>query len=261
MLRIESIAVRSVLIILSFLGMLIFLLPMNVRIVNIGNLFGLSVCFCLFVFSALNHPISVRLARIHERKAGRICLSVIGIILLLGVLYCLILSCLMYHAAHKKPKGQPQAIILLGCKVRGTEPSLMLYRRIQAGYRAALKYPDALLIVSGGKGKDEEISEAECMAKELISMGIPQERIIMEDRSVSTSENMRFSKQILNERGINGAVVLVTDGFHALRSQMLAKKEGIENCSTEPAETPNYLLPTYWVREWFGVAHTIAFGN
>ena len=261
MFRIENTVLRIVMAVLFFFGLLVFLAPVSVRIVNIGNCFGMAVCFLMFIFFACNQPISQLLGFIRKYKAGKIALYITGGILLLGVLYCLIVSFLMISAANKKPKEKPDVIIILGCKVRGTEPSLMLSCRIQAGYEAALQYPDAKIIVSGGKGDNEDISEAQCMAYELLRMGIPGNRILMEDASVSTSENLRFSRKIMDEEQLGSNVMLVTDGFHELRAQMLAKKEGLPGCTAASAKTPVYLLPTYWVREWFGIAHAIAFGN
>lgn len=165
----------------------------------------------------------------------------------------------MIHAANKKPPEPPKAIIVLGCKVRGTVPSLMLFRRIQAAYDALQEYPDAIAIVSGGKGENENISEAECMENELVRMGISKERIIQENQSTSTSENLRFSKPILEEKGIDKNVLIVTDGYHELRAQYLAKIEQLPECYGASAYTSFYLLPTYWVREWFGLAHAFVF--
>ncbi|MBQ8921403.1 MAG: YdcF family protein [Oscillospiraceae bacterium] len=261
MLRIENGALRIILIALCIFGFFLFFAPTTVRIVNIGNVFGMAVSIILLIFFTWNKPISHLLGVINKSKAGKICLRGIGIILLLGVLHCLVISLLMVRAAYKKPKQQPDVIIVLGCKVRGFEPSLMLSGRIQAGYDAAQQYPDAMIIVSGGKGDNEDISEAQCMAYELIRMGIPARRIIMEDASASTSENLRFSKKIMDEEGLGGTVMLVTDGFHEFRAQILAEKEGLSGCTAASAKTPAYLLPTYWVREWFGVAHAIAFGT
>ncbi len=259
MLRIEHDFVRILLLTVSAAGIILFWLPMCVRIVNIGNVSGLCASVLLLVFVLFNGPISRCLGKLKQHTAGSVLLWVVGIILLLGVLYCLVMSCFMLHAAHKKPKAQPAAIIVLGCKVRGREPSLMLYRRIRAAYSAAQEYPDVPVIVSGGKGSNEGISEAACMENELLKMGLPAERIIQENRSASTSENLRFSKEIMDSRGIRGEVLIVTDSFHEFRASILAEIEGLPECSAAPTGTSWYLVPTYWVREWFGIAHAFVF--
>lgn len=261
MLRIDSNLLRIVLLAAAIAGIVLFLFPLQFRIVNIGNLFGLACSVILLGFTVFNRQISALLDTVNAHRAGKISLRILGGILLLGVLYCLAMSCFMIHAAHKKPKSQPQAIVVLGCKVRGTAPSLMLSRRIHAAYEILNANPEMIAVVSGGKGANEDISEAECMYNELTRMGIAAERILTEDQSTSTSENLRFSKQILEEHGISGALYIATDGYHELRAQILAEKEHLPACYPAAAHTSWYLLPTYWVREWFGLAHAFVFGT
>lgn len=261
MLRIDSNILRIVLLCIALFGTVLFLLPMFVNIINIGNIFGLGCSLLLLGFVIWNKQISGFLGAVNQHTAGKIILRIVGIVIILGVLYCLIMSILMLHAAYRKPKQQPQAIIVLGCRVRGTAPSRMLSRRIHAAYDAMQENPDLIAVVSGGKGSNEEISEAQCMWNELTKMGIPESRILMEDRSTSTSENLRFSKEILDQQGITGDLLLVTDGYHEMRAQVLAKIEGLPQCDPASAYTSWYLVPTYWIREWFGLAHAFVFGN
>lgn len=261
MLRIDSNILRIILLCIGISGILLFLLPITVQIVNIGNLFGLACSVLLTVFAVWNRQIAGFLGKMYGHPAGKLLLRILGIVIAAGVLYCLILSILMLHAAYRKPKEQPQAVIVLGCRVRGTRPSRMLARRIQAAYDVLEKNPDMIAVVSGGKGSNEEIPEAQCMFNELTRKGIPAERIILEDQSTSTSENLRFSKKLLDEKGIDGNLLLVTDGYHEMRAQILAKKENLPHCDPASAYTSWYLVPTYWIREWFGLAHAFVFGN
>lgn len=261
MLRIDSTILRIILLGISLLGIVFFLSPMAFRIVNIGDLFGLACSVILLGFVIFNRQISGLLDVIDSHRAGKITLRILGGIIVLGVLYCFIISCFMIHAAHKKPETQPQAVIVLGCKVRGTAPSLMLSRRIRAACDILTENPEMIAVVSGGKGANEDISEAQCMYNELTRAGIAPERILMEDQSTSTSENLRFSKQILEEHGITGDLYIATDGYHEMRAQILAEKEGLAECYPVTAYTSWYLLPTYWVREWFGLAHAFVFGT
>ncbi|MBR6718582.1 MAG: YdcF family protein [Oscillospiraceae bacterium] len=246
---------------LAVAGIILFALPMTVNIVNIGNLFGLACSFLLLVLTLWHTPFFALLGRIAANRIGKKILFILGAVIVLGVLYCLIMTCVMLHAAHKKPAEQPQTVIVLGCKVRGTAPSRMLSRRIRAAYALLEQNPDMKVIVSGGKGDNEDISEAQCMYNELTKLGISAERIIMEDQSTSTSENLRFSRICMQENGLTGSVYLATDGYHQLRAQILAKKEDLPECYPAAAYTSWYLVPTYWVREWFGLAHAFVFGN
>ena len=88
----------------------------------------------------------------------------------------------------------------------------------------------------------------------LVANGIAPERIYMEDKSVNTEENLRFSKRIIDANGLPQRITIVTDAFHQLRADILAKKQGIESNNIS-ADTVWYLLPTYWVREWFGIIY------
>lgn len=257
----ESHLLRVILLTLSLIGIGLFASPLLFRIVNIGNLFGLGVSIALLLTVLLRAPLGRLYDACMERKAGKITLTVIGILLLLCVLYCMILSVLMLHAAHKKPKEAPAAMVVLGCKVRGETPSLMLYRRIKAAYAAMQQYPDMLVIASGGQGNDEDISEAQCIAETLIEMGADRSRILLEDQSTTTSENMRYSRAVLEAQGIpaDSVILLASDGYHEMRAQILAGYEGLERCYPAAAYTSWFLAPTYVVREWFGLTHAFVF--
>lgn len=251
--------VWAVLWMLALFGVCIFALPFAAKIVNIGNLFGLAVSLLLLIYVWLHNSIHRWIQHLWQYRSGRIALSVIGSIVCAGVLLCLVLSVMMTAAAHRKPKEEPAVVIVLGCKVNGTEPSLMLLERMQTAYAYLEAHPHIPVIVSGGKGSDEAFSEAECMAEYLMAKGIAADRIILEDKSASTAENLQFSKNILEQKGITGDCMLVTDGFHQYRAQYLAKKEAL-CCYAVSADTAWYLLPTYWVREWFGILHAWVFG-
>jgi uncharacterized SAM-binding protein YcdF (DUF218 family) len=261
MLRIDSGFLRVILILISIFFILEFWLPTTVGIINIGNVFGLGCSIVLLVFAAFNKRVSALLDKIYACRAGKITLRVLGILIVLGAIYCLILSILMLHSAYRKPKSTPQAVIILGCKVRGTNPTRMLSERIKAAYNAMQEYPEMIAVVSGGKGNDEDISEAECMRRELMKKGIAESRILIEDQSTSTSENLRFSHSILEENGITGNIMIATDGYHEMRAQYLAKRENLPDCDPAPAHTTLLMFPTYWVREWFGLTHAFIFGD
>ena len=155
--------------------------------------------------------------------------------------------------------GNSGTVIVLGCRVKGDVPSLMLSRRINAAYEYLEKNPGTVCIASGGQGGDELISEAECIKNVLVERGISPDRIIMEDKSTSTDENIRFSMEKMKENGLSGGAVIVTNDYHQLRAKMICQKYGLET-SAVSAETSLYLLPTYWVREWFGVVYQFFWG-
>ena len=106
---------------------------------------------------------------------------------------------------------------------------------------------------------DEITSEADVMRNYLIGKGISADRIFMEDKSVNTQENIRFSKEIIEREGLCSDITIVTDGFHQLRGDIFARREGLRAYNI-PAPTAIWLLPTYWVREWVGIAYYTVFG-
>ena len=93
----------------------------------------------------------------------------------------------------------------------------------------------------------------------LVSKGISENRIFMEDKSVSTQQNLSYSREIIGKNNLSDNITIVTDGFHQYRAEMFAKKQGIETYSIS-GYTTWWLVPTYWVREWFAIAYYSIFG-
>lgn len=236
-------------------GSLVFLAPIFTGILNIGNAAGMCVCAALTLLSVFWG----RLMPLLERyRALRVALIAAAIAALLLMVLGAVISVKMVSAANRPPQGKT-TVIVLGCKVKGETPSVMLNKRIMAACDYLKSDPEAVCIVSGGQGSDELISEAECMKRVLTENGIPENRIIMEDKSESTDENIRFSLEKIRENGLPENVTVVTSEFHQLRAKMLAEKYGLESSSIS-AKTVWYLLPTYWLREWFGVTYQFLLG-
>ena len=231
---------------------LLFFLPATVGIINLGNCAGMAV-------SAFLAAVFLFWERFTAFIGHSWVLSIAGIITVVCAALAVTISIFMVRAANDPPKDENTTVIVLGCKVRNGAPSLMLFRRLQAAYDYLSEHESVNVVVSGGQGSDEAISEAKCMRDWLVGEGIAPERIYMEDKSVNTEENLRFSEQIIKNEGLPEKVTLVTDGFHQLRAEMIAEKQGMETYNIS-GKTTWYLLPTYWVREWFGVTYYKLFG-
>ena len=121
-------------------------------------------------------------------------------------------------------------------------------------------HEDAVCIVSGGQGSDEEISEADCMYNWLVSQGIAADRIYKEDKSTSTLENIKLSTEILERENLGNNVAIATNEFHIFRAGQVAEKNGL-SYSAVPAKTDWWLYPTYSVREIYGVLATTFFAS
>lgn len=236
---------------------LFFIMPFGLGIKNIGNIFGLIIAVIFFIYFTFNNKISELLSSVWTSVQGRIIISAVCVFFVLGFTCAAVISGFMVKAILNTP-SEPRPAVLLGCKVRGTQPSLMLGRRLDAAFEYLEAFPDTVIVVSGGQGPGEDISEALCMKNNLVGRGISEERIIMEDRSSDTAENMKFSKELLDDISAGNEVVIITDSFHQYRASLIAGKNGL-SAQSVCANTPYYLLPTYWVREWFGVIEQLIF--
>lgn len=144
-------------------------------------------------------------------------------------------------------------IIILGAQVKGTKITDSLRRRLDKSIEYLRRFPDTRVIVSGGQGPGEEITEADAMAEYLIRHSVDREQIIKEDRSTSTRENLRYSRRYTDpERDVIG---IVTNGFHMYRAMMIAKQEGYRNLCRIPASSNPVFQINYLMREFFAVVH------
>ena len=152
------------------------------------------------------------------------------------------------------PEKDLDYVIVLGAGLIGDKPTNPLKVRIDKAAEYMAENPRTILIASGGQGADEKISEAECIRRVLVERhGIDAGRILMEDKSTSTAENLRYSMEIIGDA--DAKVGVVTNGFHEYRAGMIAENEGFTNAYSVPATT---LLPVgihYTIREFFGVVH------
>lgn len=150
-------------------------------------------------------------------------------------------------------------LMILGAGLRGEEISLTLQKRMEKGVEYLNSNPEALVIVSGGQGADEEITEAEAMKRYLVDKGIKEARIIKEEKSTSTMENFKNTKEIvLKDNNENIRILIVTNDFHMFRAKLLAKRNGFTAFGL-PSTTPWSILPNCYIREYFAVLKSLVF--
>ena len=156
----------------------------------------------------------------------------------------------MAAAAGNRPaEGTPCTVVVLGCQVlEDGRPSLMLQGRVQAAYEFLTAHPDAVCIASGGQNGTEPISEARCIRQALADWGIEEDRILLEEGSHSTAENLAFSAAIIREQGLPTAAVIASDNFHQLRAAVWAERNGLTPYAA-PCASPWFLTAGYWARE------------
>lgn len=171
-------------------------------------------------------------------------------LLICAIIVFVVYECIIINAAASEPLDDADYIIVLGARVVGTNPGRPLGERIKTAYDYLEANPDTIAILSGGQGSDELISEARCMFNELTRMGIDSSRLIMEDKSTSTFENMTFSLKHIN--GDNVRVGVVTNGFHIYRSLKLFKRiAGYDGFAIAAHDGDIGFIPYYYIREFF----------
>ncbi len=155
------------------------------------------------------------------------------------------------------------AVIVLGAGVNGTEPSLSLRTRLDAALAYAKEHPDAPIVLTGGKGYGEDITEARCMYRWLTARGVAGERLILEEQAANTAENFAFSRAALAEQDLDvseAVVAVVTNDFHIARAELIAKKQGFGGIIGVPAKLPwRHLAVNYYLREAFAVVKSAVF--
>lgn len=186
-------------------------------------------------------------------KAIVLVLFLAGILLFAGV-EGLILT--QYRAV---PKPGADYVIILGAQWKPEGPSDGLRRRLDKAVEYLNANPDTVVIVSGGQGSNEPISEAAGMRQYLVDIGVSDERILMEDASTSTLENLVFSSRMLDKE--TDRVVIVTNNFHVFRSLRIAEKQGYKNVEGLAAGTETGMVPNNLLREFLAVMKNFMMGN
>ncbi len=162
-------------------------------------------------------------------------------------------------AAHERPAESAAYCIILGCRVEASHPSLALRYRIDTAAEYLLEHPETIAIASGGQGDDEPISEARCIRDELVARGIAAERILIEERSASTKENILYSMEYIPDP--SEPVVIVTSDYHVYRGTGIARKSGLTNVSGLGANPGPVMALHYYVREAFAIVKDYLVGN
>ena len=151
-------------------------------------------------------------------------------------------------------------MVVLGAKVKHGRPSRALLLRLESALAYAEENPETVLILSGGQGPDEALSEAVCMQEWLLSNGLEKSRLVLEDRSTSTRENLVFSDRMTGCK--EGPVLVVTNDFHVYRAVQLARKLGYREVYGLAAPTrPAVMFLHYAVREVFASVKEILAGS
>lgn len=243
----------------------------------IQTLFALFGTFCLFN--------GIIISMTSNFNLGNILTLILGIVLLLvGILWntlkkhCpkwlkifffvmlavvfVFSSCLYFYGKSDNVTHNEDAIIVLGAGLRGSRPSATLKGRLNAAYMYHKNNPDALIVVSGGQGHDEDISEALAMETYLVNLGIPKDKIVKEEKSTSTYENFMFSKKLLDTQLESGyKTAYISNDYHVFRAGRIASDAGFENATHSHSDTIWHSVLPGVLRECIGVMKYFILGN
>lgn len=239
-------------------GFIGFIVPAIRRgILNIGNVSGIAICICFMLYAAFMPAIHEMLRAFWQKTVGKVVLGILAAGFVCALVLVIIMTTLMVKAATARP-SENATVIVLGCKVYGERPSIMLEARLNAALEYLNTNPESVCIVSGGQGSDELIPEAECMYLYLTSHGIAAERIYQEDKSTTTRENIAFSYEIMKEHGLNASIAIATNEFHEYRAGKIAENFGLEYGAVSGSAVL-WLLPTYYARELLAILYEWVF--
>ena len=213
---------------------------------------GILLCYNIFTLLYPRFPKTVKWIR--RVFTGVLCLGILVVAVTCGI---------VVNTALQEPVQNCEYIVVLGCKVNPTAPSLSLQERIDAAYEYLMDNPNTIAVVSGGQGHDEPMSEAQCMFQQLTAMGIPENRIWMEDKATSTWENLNFSLNLIEEKtGVRPkSIGLLSSEYHLFRAMLQAKAYGVETVGI-PATTKWVALRiNNYLREVAGVWHYFILGG
>ncbi len=210
---------------------------------------------CFFMVAASIPFLNKKLNFIDKIPKGVIAGAAV-FVALCGLLFFILFGCVL-SKMNSYPKEKADYVIVLGAQVRGT----LITRSLQYRLDTALEYyeenPDCKIVVSGGQGEGEDISEAQAMFEYLVERGVPVEKIILEDESTSTNENLRFSYELIKEDGGEDVhIVICSNDFHIFRALQLAKNVGIDAeglaSKSDPILHLNYMVrdSVALLKEW-----------
>ena len=181
----------------------------------------------------------------------------LGVLTALALAAFIVLEIPILRDARTDPDPKADYIIVLGAQVRGTQPSWSMHDRLVAALDYLNTYPDAKVVVSGGQGPDEGCSEAEAMQTWLTSQGVAPERILLEDQSETTRENLTNSFNVIRSWGGDPAegVGIVTSEYHLYRAKLMAEALGAKPTGISAKTELVIMRINYFIREAVAAAY------
>ena len=237
-----------------------------------GLAFYLKFCIPGYSFSALVCMVLIAIILFYSFMPliglklpvfARLTTRAVTVVLVLALLVVGATEAVIIHKSFGDPTESVDYVVVLGAKVNKHGPSVSLWDRICGAYAYAEEHPDTILILSGGQGTDEPITEAECMFRELFWMGIDPDRLWCEDLATSTWENLHFSLDLIEEKTGQRPekIGVLSSEYHLFRASLFAKANDVEFVGI-PARTSRWgQRINHFMREVAGVWHYLILGG
>lgn len=233
---------------LGMIGLLIAIYALIPKGISYKNV-GIAAIFAFGILSAVNFLLLPCFSNKKIIKRLRIILNIF-----LSTVVCIFIagSVIIYATPNKVPDEGEYTLVVLGAKVIGDEPGGVLKNRLDTAADFLKEHPDVKCIVTGGQGKDEAYPEAVVMKKYLVKIGIEEDRIVVEDKSTSTKENIDNALILAEQNGISVNFVICTDPFHQYRAKLFCDENNIVSYSLN-APVNLWIEPIYLTREILAV--------
>lgn len=223
---------------------------------NLGNILPAIAGFLLLIWILFR---KTRLYYKHKSNIWKIEKFIAVLFAIWFVSFVVVLSIMITSSISDKNEAS-DCVLILGAGLHGKVPSLVLIERLDLALEYIKHNQTVKIIVSGGQGPGESITEAEAMKRYLVEHGIPGENILKEEKSTSTMENFALSKSSFKEAFGHEMkkITIVTSDFHMFRAKLLAGRNGFKAYGIS-AKTPFYIYPNVFLREYFALFKSIIF--
>ena len=224
----------------AVLGVVCFLIPVGIFMTGVCFFALTAVLAVLWLLKRKNAP------KVWSR-------SLIALTAISAAVVLVAMGAIAYQGRNDvMTDNTPEFVVTLGAQIQGDQPSLTLKKRLDKTAEFLNANPDAIVFVSGGQGADEIQTEASVMARYLTERGIDESRIVQETRASNTRENLMYSAELAEPRGIDTSrVLIITSDFHMARAKYIAHSLGMEPSGLSSETWPWILKVNYTLREVF----------
>lgn len=244
--------IRIILILAGLYLLNLYIGPLvSLGVINAGNLFGFGVSGILIASGIFWKSLVDFIEKLWSGAGGK---AIISVFCALVIAFCAVFLATLSQIVSRSEytAGNQSTVIVLGCQIRGSEPSITLRARCRVAAEYMKEHPDAVAVATGGQGADEDLSEGQCIFNLMTESGISPDRIYIEDKSTNTDQNIANAKKIIDENGFSSDVAVATSEYHQYRASMICKKNGL-TASSIPSPSSKRAKPTFFTREVFGV--------